>query len=210
LSQTYRVAAVYPTVQGEGALTGTPVVLLRLQGCAVGCPWCDTKETWGHAGGSALTAAEVVARVDALASGGSEWVLLTGGEPAEQDLRTLVIALRAAGLRVMLETSGTADGCLGLAFDWLCVSPKPDMPGGRPLIPAVLAEADEIKMVIGKPADVEQLDRVLALLPHHLRLKVTSLQPLSGSRKATELCVETAKARGWRLSVQTHKVIGLP
>lgn len=218
----YRLNDTYACIQGEGAWAGTPMALIRLQGCSVGCPWCDTRETW-----AADPAHRVDTIADALGTGpawceadpgqvadaarrvapGCRWAMLTGGEPAEQPLAPLVDALHAQGFRVALETSGTALGHVGAGIDWCCVSPKPNMPGGRILLAPALAVADEIKMVVGRPADIDTLDAILAATPPKPDARV-SLQPLSTQPKATELCTTTAILRGWHLSLQLHKYLG--
>jgi 7-carboxy-7-deazaguanine synthase len=220
----YLVNDLYPCLQGEGVQTGVPMYLLRLHGCPVGCPWCDTKETWhteernqvatlAEALGAnpkfaVVEAEEVVAAIQALPAG-PEWVLLTGGEPADQQLGPLIEALHDAGCKVALETSGTALGHCGAGCDWVCVSPKIGMPGGRKVRGDALVPAHEIKHVVGRAEDIQQLDKLLK--EHALFLRedvVICLQPVSQSEKATELCVQTAMARGWRVSLQAHKYIG--
>jgi|GEM_PF-17088 len=254
---TYRVNDLYSSIQGEGRMVGTPMILLRLHGCSVGCTFCDTKETWatGDAalprrranleearGSNELWAeldTEALVRAVQLererAAPGVEWVLLTGGEPAEQPVRPLVRALHASGFRVALETSGTAGGHLegrpgwssgmagdvrstardeadressGDSCDFVCCSPKIDNPGGRPILSEVVRSADEIKMVIGKARDVERFE---AFIREHgvTDMNRVSLQPMSASSKATELCVAAALRLGCRVSIQTHKVIGV-
>lgn len=221
----YKVNAVYSTVQGEGCLTGTPIFLLRLQGCSVGCPWCDTKETWtvepqhqvndfwqlepGHPYWIEKTQSEIVQHLTNYLQPGPTWVMLTGGEPAQQDLKSLVIALHDAGYKVSLETSGTATGHIGANLDWVCVSPKFGMPGGRSVLAEAVRKADELKFVVGKKLD---LIRILQFLKDH-PLKPgcqICLQPLSFNEKATQLCIETVITNGWRLSLQMHKYLGLP
>jgi 7-carboxy-7-deazaguanine synthase len=218
----YPVNDCYTCIQGEGVQTGVAMVLLRLHGCAVGCPWCDTRETWyfdaQHEVGNlaaalganpryAYLSAEAITEHIVANHPGPKWVLVTGGEPAQYDLRPLVGALKAEEYRVALETSGTEVGHLDAGFDWVCVSPKLNMPGGKVVQPEALASADEIKHVVGRPRDIDDLD---ALIAEYL-LKPTvqiCLQPVSLSDRATQLCIETVQARGWRLSVQTHKYIG--
>jgi 7-carboxy-7-deazaguanine synthase len=220
----YPVNDIYPCIQGEGVQTGIPMILLRLQGCAVGCPWCDTKQTW-----TLDAATEVPALDEALGANARhayltaseinhhcrvsfptfQWVLVTGGEPAQYDLRALVVALHDGGYRVALETSGTELGHLDAGFDWTCVSPKINMPGGKPVLPEALAVADEIKMVIGRPRDIERLDRLLTVCQLKKEVQLC-LQPVSQSPRATDLCVQMVQARGWRLSLQTHKYLGQP
>ena len=221
----YAVNDVYPAIQGEGCMTGTPMLLVRLHGCPVGCPFCDTKETWiadpakqVDSIDEALGTNEAWAEVDAvtLAMYVScqrrdhlfQWVLLTGGEPALQDLAPLVELLHLADLKVALETSGTAEGHLHTRIDWCCVSPKIAMPGKRVISPRAVKSAHEVKFVIGKEADLIAVESFLHRYP--LRGGATvCLQPMSGSAKATALSTEACLARGWRLSIQTHKTIGL-
>jgi 7-carboxy-7-deazaguanine synthase len=221
MNDLYPVNDLYACIQGEGVQTGMPMALLRLHGCEVGCPWCDTKETWdfepenivstirealGTSPRYTMQTAEAIAATIADEYPALEWVLVTGGEPARQPLASLVAALHQQGKRVALETSGTETGHVGAGFDWVCVSPKIAMPGGKTLQPEALAVADEIKMVVGRQRDIERLDLLIG--SSALKQGVTiSLQPLSGSDKAIGLCVETVQARGWRLSIQTHKLI---
>jgi 7-carboxy-7-deazaguanine synthase len=217
----YPVNDCYPCVQGEGVQTGVAMVLLRLHGCAVGCPWCDTRETWyfdadqqvgtlAEALGANpryvyLSANEIAGHIVAHHPG-PKWVLVTGGEPAQYDLRPLAHALQEAGYRNALETSGTELGHLHADFDWVCVSPKLNMPGGKVVRPEALAVADEIKHVVGRQRDIHDLDALLAGTQLKPNVQIC-LQPVSVRQKATELCIETVQARGWRLSVQTHKYI---
>lgn len=226
----YAVNEIYACLQGEGAKVGVPMALVRLQGCQVGCPFCDTKNTWAldparlapapPAPGPppALPAARqawfrasgpTIAGLARDASPRAGWAMLTGGEPTEQNLAPLVAALGASGFRTMLETSGTANGWRGADVDWICLSPKLDMPGGLAVIPDVVALADEIKMVVGKAADLDAYDRMLDAVPARLPDQVLSLQPVWGSDKAAALCVRACQERGWNLSVQVHKYMGL-
>lgn len=222
---------VYASIQGEGCQTGVPMVLVRLQGCDVGCPFCDTKETWSkHDEFRADTLEDAmgqnhrwaVVRPTALATmierdwPGVRWVLVTGGEPADQELQPFVDAVHGTGREVAIETSGTADGVLGVDFDWITVSPKIGMPGGRSVLLDVVRFADEVKHVIGKREHLDQLDRLLEAAfpgsPHPLRRESPTicLQPMSQNPKATRLCIDTCLERGWRLSVQVHKYLEVP
>lgn len=209
---TYRVSEVYRTIQGEGARAGTPLVILRLQGCSVGCPWCDTKHSWPLLGGKALSVGELVEEVEKAAQTLTT-VLVTGGEPAEQDLGPLVDALHPQ-FDLHLETSGTATGHMESRklWDWVTVSPKANMPGGRPVVHDVLRAADELKFVIGKESHVEDAVQLVKEAFGDLPIggPVISLQPLSASEKATKVCVDAALRLDWRLSLQQHKILGLP
>jgi 7-carboxy-7-deazaguanine synthase len=224
----YAVNDIYATVQGEGCQTGLAMVLVRLQGCGVACPWCDTKETWlhnnpatkvdsldaalGHGPTWTLAPAGAIVNYVRARFPGPRWILLTGGEPAEQPLADLIGAFQVAGYHVALETSGTALGHVTSHLDWLCVSPKIGMPGQKPIEPEALAAADEIKQVIGKDSDLRVLDALINGMRDQYGEAwnpTICLQPVSCSPKATDLCVTTAIARGWRVSLQTHKFAGL-
>ena len=93
------------------------------------------------------------------------WVMVTGGEPAEQDLNELVHHYTSIGKKVALETSGTATGHVGVLFDWVCVSPKIGMAGGKEIIPAAVRMANEIKFVVGRPADLLKLEKFIEQYP---------------------------------------------
>jgi 7-carboxy-7-deazaguanine synthase len=215
---------IYPSIQGEGCLAGTPMVIIRTQGCGVGCPWCDTKETWVLNERFRVVSLDSIpllkpfwgtfdefdiaerARAVGPAIG---WVLLTGGEPAEQVLGPLVDALHAKSFRVAIETSGTAMGHSGASIDWVCVSPKIGMPGQKLILVEAVTPADEIKMVVGKQDDIDMLDGLLAGVPGKPGRQIC-LQPVSQQAKATELCYRTCLERGWRLSLQLHKFLDKP
>lgn len=219
----YPINNIYPTIQGEGALTGVPMILVRLHGCPVGCPFCDTKETWEidpalesdnigdilQADGRHkwMSASEVnhylKTSLDPI-----RWVMLTGGEPGLYNLSGLVTALHDGGYKVQVETSGTQPGVLRSGVDWLVVSPKIGMPGGYDLISAVIEAADEIKFVIGRQEDLDRLADLLG--SHKTKDGVTvCVQPMSQSKRATQLCLDAALRYGYNLSIQVHKYIGV-
>lgn len=240
----YLVNDIYPCIQGEGVLTGTPMIILRLQGCSVGCSFCDTKETWsvdpqnvipsrlpttnpdqvygddfflafGHGaapsphyviktGEEIGEYLELQKMVKPLIMKGIQWILLTGGEPAEQDLDDLCKSLKSRGFKIALETSGTAIGFLGCSIDWVCVSPKLNNPGKKEISRMAVAKANELKFVIGKESDLDEVDKFLSQYTTRPDV-VISLQPMSLNKKATELCQFRVMERGWRLSLQTHK-----
>ena len=219
---TLPVNEIFETIQGEAAFTGAPAVFVRLQGCPVLCPWCDTRHTWvvdpanevdaqamlakpGDAPTFARYTPDVLAQ-HVLITTRARHVVITGGEPALYDLRRLSQALIEAGRSVQLETSGTHAIRIHPRA-WVTVSPKLDMPGGLQMRFDAIARADEIKWPVGKAADVDRLQNFLQR--YGIEADTVWLQPLSQNPKATALCIEAATANGWRISVQTHKYLGV-
>lgn len=219
----FPVNNLYSCVQGEGCNTGIPMIMLRLHGCAVGCPWCDTKETWDFNLSNQVILLsqaegqnplytwqdnEYIAMMIKSAYSGFNWVLISGGEPANYMLEPLVTSLHERNYKVAIETSGTELGHVNAGFDWVCVSPKIDMPGKKQVLAAAMNVADEVKMVIGKPDDLVKLDRLLSICNLKPDCQIC-LQPVSQSPKATKLCISEVQKRGYRLSVQMHKYLAI-
>lgn len=219
----YKINEIFETIQGEGSFTGTPSIFLRLQGCPVGCPWCDTQHTWEIKPDLQTNTQEVLAKtgdderwfqadatrileVFSQQNYTAKHVVITGGEPAMYDLRELTTALHDAGYSVQIETSGTYE----LKVDhrtWVTVSPKVDMKGGYPVLSQAMNRANEIKHPIAMQKHVAELDELLALgVPDDC---LVYLQPISQQQRATELAIETCIKRNWRLSLQTHKYLGI-
>jgi len=209
---TYAVKEVFRTLQGEGRQVGRAAVFLRFSRCnlwsgherdrpAAACRFCDTDfvGTDGPGGGVFRGAAALAAHVAATWGSAHEhrFVVCTGGEPALQLDDELVAALHAEGFEVAVETNGTLP--LPAGIDWVCVSPK----AGTEL---VVTAGDELKVVWPQAGiDLDALERLD--FAHHL------LSPMDGPDRAaaTAAAVETCLARPrWRLSLQTHKVLGIP
>lgn len=210
---SYAVKEIYYTLQGEGAQAGRAAVFCRFAGCNLWtgregdratavCSFCDTEfvGTDGPGGGRFPTAAALAAAVRAAwpaDAGGVPYVVCTGGEPLLQLDAPAVDALHAAGFEVAVETNGTQTPPPGL--DWTCVSPK----AGAPL---VLATGDELKLVYPqRGAEPERFEG--------LRFRHRFLQPMDGPDRAEHTRAAAAYCLahpGWRLSLQTHKLIGLP
>lgn len=212
---------IYSCIQGEGVNTGLPMVMLRLQQCDVGCPFCDTKETWHLDSRFQVPSIQEVLGQNPLYTTQDErdimlyiqerypdfqWILVSGGEPAQYDLNNLTSQLHDYGHKVAIETSGTEE--IRGNFDWVCVSPKIDMPGKKAIQAQPILKADEIKMVIGKPGDFEKLDNLLRDFKTKPDCQIC-LQPISQSPKATQLCIEECQKRGYRLSIQVHKYLNI-
>ena len=207
----YTVKEIFYTLQGEGMQAGRPAVFCRFAGCnlwsgreadraTATCSFCDTDFVGvGPDGGRFATAealAEAVASRWPAAGGGRPLVVCTGGEPLLQLDGPAIDALHALGFEVAVETNGTQPAPPGL--DWVCVSPKANAP-------LVLTSGDELKLVY--PQDLAPPDRFEGLGFRHLLL-----QPMDGPDLPanTEAAVAYCLAHpAWRLSLQTHKTLGL-
>jgi 7-carboxy-7-deazaguanine synthase (Cx14CxxC type) len=208
---TYAVKEAFLTLQGEGVQSGRRAVFLRFAGCnlwsgreadraAAQCNFCDTDfvGTDGPGGGKFERAEELAEHVERLwGKGEGRLVVVTGGEPMLQLDAALVDALHARGFRVAAETNGTMAAVPGI--DWLCVSPK----AGTDV---VQRSGDELKLVWPQPgidpAALEAWD-----FDHFL------VQPMDCDEReaAVEAAIALAMERPrWRLSLQAHKVVGLP
>lgn len=218
----YTVKELFYTLQGEGAQAGSPAVFCRFAGCNLWtgreedradavCRFCDTDffGTDGVNGGKYLSASDLArkaadtwdegdaARREARRGGSSALVVCTGGEPLLQLDTPLIEAFHAAGFRVAVETNGTQAPPAGL--DWICVSPKADAA-------LVLTQGDELKLVYpqtrGEPERYEGLE-----------FRHFFLQPMDGPARerntalALRYCLDHPR---WRLSLQTHKLLGIP
>ena len=221
---TLNINEMFETIQGEGAHTGIPSIFVRLQGCPVGCPWCDTKHTWEIKEDLIVSSKEIIEQTEEsetyFLSDDKELltlfekegylakhVVITGGEPCMYDLRGLTTLLHDNGFTTQIETSGT--------FEIFCddrtyvtVSPKINMRGGFEVLTSALERANEIKHPIAMQKHIDELDALLANVSS-LEGKQVCLQPISQQPRATELAVKTCIARNWRLSLQTHKYIGI-
>jgi len=208
----YSVKEIFYTLQGEGANAGTPAVFLRFAGCnlwsgreadraSAVCRFCDTEfvGTDGPGGGRFETAAQLAQAVARQwpAAGARRFVVCTGGEPLLQLDSALLDALHARDFRIAIETNGTLAPPAGI--DWICMSPKAQAP-------LALIGGDELKLIY--PQAGGEPERYEALQFRHF-----FLQPMDGPRLAenTRLAVEHCKLHPrWRLSLQTHKLIGIP
>lgn len=210
----YSVKEIFYTLQGEGLQAGMPAVFCRFAGCnlwsgreqdraAAVCQFCDTDfvGTDGVGGGKFDRADLLANRVESLwplSDHAHRLVVLTGGEPLLQVDEELIDALHARGFRIAVETNGTIAAPAGI--DWVCVSPK----AGATLVQLV---GQELKLVFPQPLLMPNdlpLDKLV--FDHYL------LQPMDGPNQArnTRAAIAYCQANPrWRLSVQTHKVVGI-
>ena len=207
---TYAVKEIFLTLQGEGMQAGRRAVFLRFAGCnlwtgreqdraAAQCTFCDTDFVGlDGAHGGRYDAGALADRVAALwGEGPRPLVVMTGGEPLLQADAPLIEALRARGFEVAVETNGTQAAPPGL--DWICVSPK----AGTDIVQRA---GDELKLVWPQP----RIDPA-RLLEWDFRHFI--VQPMDGAQRESALAAAIALVMAdprWRLSLQTHKLLGLP
>ena len=206
----YTVKEIYYTIQGEGFHAGRPAVFCRFSGCNLWsgreedrskaiCQFCDTN-FWGTDGenGGKYTATELTAKIKSLlpVHSSDPFVVLTGGEPALQVDEDLVTELHKQGLEIAIETNGTK--LLPAGIDWICMSPK----AGTEI---VLTEGSELKIVVPQPGidpkDFESYD-----YDHRYVQAMESDTWDENIKYAVKYALENPQ---WKLSVQTHKYLGI-
>jgi 7-carboxy-7-deazaguanine synthase (Cx14CxxC type) len=208
----YAVKELFKTLQGEGAQTGRAAVFCRFTGCNLwsgreadradaACRFCDTDfvGTDGPGGGRFDTATGLAAAIAATWGPDTEhrFVVFTGGEPLLQLEPSLIAACHTLGFEIALETNGSRRPPEGI--DWLCVSPKAGAPW-------VLRGGHELKLVFPQPG-LDPTDCI------HLPFQHFWLQPQDGQNRVAHTAAAVAYCREhprWRLSLQTHKLIGIP
>jgi len=188
------------TLQGEGYFQGEAAYFIRLGGCDVGCHWCDVKESWDA---SQWPLVEVSSLVAEASKHPASIVIITGGEPLMYPLGTLTKALRDAGKRVHIETSGAHP--LSGDWDWITLSPKKFKAATQ----SVIDHADELKVIIFNKSDFEFAEEYAAKIPNDCLLY---LQPEWSKREEVlPLMVEYVKQNPrWRIGLQNHKYINIP
>ena len=193
---TYPVVETFHSVQGEGYWTGVNAFFIRLGGCDVHCPWCDTKHSWNSQRHPRQTVEELTKTAKAA---NPAVIIITGGEPLMHDLFPLTTALKKQGLSVHLETSGahpfTGD------FDWVTFSPKQFKAPHS----SIYHHASELKVIVTKQYDLKWAEQQAALLPEST---LRYLQPEWNSPDSKNLIFNyILQHPQWRISLQTHKLL---
>ena len=198
-SQKYPLMEDFYTIQGEGYNTGKAAYFLRLAGCDVGCVWCDVKESWSAENHPLIEIDEMLQRIK---ESGADKVVVTGGEPAMYDLKPLTDALRENNLLCYIETSGAY--ALTGDWDWICVSPKKF----KAPLPEILLLANELKVIVYNKSDFDWGEKKAELINENCLLY---LQPeYSVNEKILPQIIDYVKTnKRWRISLQTHKYLGV-
>ena len=198
--EKYPIMEHFFTIQGEGTYSGRAAYFIRIAGCDVGCVWCDVKESWDKDQHTTMTIKEIIEKVT---ESKTDFVVITGGEPAMYDLRPLVDQLKSLGITIAIETSG----CYPLQgdVDWYCFSPKKFK---APCDEAYL-RANELKVIINHPSDLEWANKHAEKVLDSCHL---FLQPeWSKTEKLLPLIISYVKGNlKWKISLQTHKYMNIP
>lgn len=193
----YPINEIFCSLQGEGEKTGTVSVFIRMSGCNLRCAFCDTD----HQSHTMMSAPEIVEQV--MRYPGAPLIVLTGGEPALHVDTALIQALKLTGKTIAIETNGTLP--LPDGIDWVTLSPKTAFQGGEAL-PCIITSCDELKVVY-TGQNLNQYD--------HIKAQQRFLQPcyvddpkqrLLGLQATVKAVLDNPK---WRLSLQTHKLLGI-
>ena len=212
-AMSYSVKEIFYTLQGEGVQAGRPAVFCRFSGCNLWtgresdreravCKFCDTDFVgMGPTGGRFQDPHALAAKIEATwprATGGRRFVVCTGGEPLLQLDAALVRALHARDFEVAIETNGTLDLVDGI--DWVCASPK----AGANF---VLTRGDELKLIYPQPGAEPGRFEQLAFKHFLLQPMDDGPRTREHTERALRYCLEHPQ---WRLSLQTHKLLGIP
>ena len=188
------------SLQGEGMHTGKPAYFLRIGGCNVNCHFCDVKESWNANKHTLTPVDEIIQRVLA---NPAKAIVVTGGEPMLYNLNYLCENLKNNNIQLFLETSGSQP--VSGYWDWICVSPKRN----HPPQPNVLTQANELKVVIQNEQDFAWAEENAKFVNSNCQLL---LQPEWDSRKIMnpKIVNYILKNPKWRMSLQSHKYLGIP
>jgi len=188
------------TLQGEGFHTGQAAWFIRIGGCDVGCHWCDIKESWDASKYAPVNVDQIIENV---ASCPAKAIVVTGGEPLLYNLDYLCEGLKSKGITTFLETSGSVP--VSGIWDWICLSPKKDAPP----LDNIYVLANELKVIIETPADFDWAEKNAMKIKEDCKLY---LQPeWSVSEYMTPLIIQYIKDHpGWKISLQSHKFMGIP
>jgi organic radical activating enzyme len=203
-TDTLPVVETFHSLQGEGIHAGRSAFFIRLAGCTVGCSWCDTKHSWPEATHPTQSLQDLADQAQAAAAAGAAFVVITGGEPLHHNLTNLSAALKPTNLPLHLETSGVDP--LSGAFHWITLSPKRH----KPPRPELLTHCHELKVVIHESEDLAFAEE-MANSAHKAGSSAALLvQPGWANATGMALAIQFVKTHpAWRLSLQSHKDLGL-
>lgn len=204
---TLKIVEIFASLQGEGLRQGEPTIFVRLAGCNLRCPFCDTKKAWVE--GQEKNIEEIMAKIlKEKKKQPSNWVCLTGGEPLLQPIEPLIKAIKKAGFYLQIETNGTLRPTV--KADWWTVSPKPPHYYLHPRFKKI---AKEIKLVVTRDLQLEIIEKFRRLLPKKVPI---ILQPQSNRRWSAKRALFLIKEgshrhlTNLRLMLQLHRQLKIP
>ncbi len=187
------------TVQGEGAFAGAPAYFIRLAGCDVGCVWCDVKVSWDE---TLHPMQQLDDLVTAVVVSGAPLCVITGGEPLMHNLDVLTEGLRKHGIRTHLETSGTQP--LTGVWDWITFSPKKF----KAPLDEFFTASQELKVIVNHASDLDWAAGHAEKMPPQTMFYLQPEWEKRDRMQALILDFIRINTR-WRISVQTHKYLGV-
>ena len=211
------VVEKFHSLQGEGFHCGKSAFFIRLAGCKVGCPWCDTKHSWDSKNYPLLSIEHLLEEIKEVRLKGASFIVLTGGEPLQHNLDELckiikdkTFSQKSNSIKIHIETSGVND--FSGSFDWITLSPKRHNPPQN----YFLEKCNEVKIIINNENDIEfakEIQREILYIKKQSSKnydKKFFIQPAWDSKKGYELAIEHAKSNpDWTLSLQTHKYLSI-
>ncbi len=205
--QLLQIQEIFPTLQGEGPYAGMPAVFVRLGGCNLACHFCDTEfESFNE-----MALDEVIEEIHALSDSVRNLTVITGGEPFRQNITPLCEQLVDTGYLVQIETNGTLYRELPEAVEIIC---SPKAPNGRyhPLRPDILARAKALKFIVsaeeGPYHQIAEVGQSEYGIPVYVQPMDEQDEEKNTANQAYAL--ELAMKRGYRLSLQWHKILNIP
>ena len=197
-SNNLPVMEMFYSLQGEGYHSGSAAFFIRIAGCDVGCHWCDVKESWDYGNHDILNISRIIDSID----NKTRIVVISGGEPLMWDMKVITTKLKEKKFRRHLETSGAYE--ITGDWDWICLSPKKQQLPKNHLYKI----ADELKIIIYNKHDFKFALEESRKVNDNCKL---FLQPEWGKfdKMKDEIVKFIKKNSKWRLSLQTHKFLGV-
>ena len=211
------VVEKFHSLQGEGFHCGKSAFFIRLAGCKVGCPWCDTKDSWDSRNYPLLSIETLLKEIKEVRLKGASFIVLTGGEPLQHNLDELCKIIKnrtyidgSNPIKIHIETSGVND--FSGFYDWITLSPKRHNPPQS----YFLEKCNEVKIIINDKKDIEFAKNIKDQISNLKKQKINSpnkkffVQPAWNNQKGYELAIDFAKRNcEWTLSLQTHKFLSI-
>ncbi len=203
---TLKIAEIFPSIQGEGLRQGEATIFIRLAGCNLRCPFCDTKYAWQ--GGQEYTVEQILGKVKKIETRfPCQWLCLTGGEPLLQNVAELIKNFKEKNFKIQVETNATI--YRDLPVDWYTISPKPEQYFYQP---EYRGRAKEVKLIVTRELELGVIQNLRHDFPEKIPIL---LQPQSNRKwsfdQALKLLRHSLKMgiKNIKISIQLHKIYGL-